>query len=107
MSDVASMEVDPVATGGPSKRARVKSQRALESEQTDRLFARARAQERAIATSMDLSHPPSSNGSNLQGGSRKPKGRRGMKKFVVEYCICKTDGEEGTPMIECGICNDW
>jgi hypothetical protein len=77
---------------GPSigrvSRTRVKSQRALESEQTNRLIARAKQEEQ-------------------KGAVVIPKKRVKKEKKVEIYCICKTPGDDGRPMIECGTCSDW
>ena len=89
-----------------SSRARIKSQRALESEQTDRLFSRAKAIERersAASSGVELAAkaPPV----KRKNGSKATKKGKGGK--VEVYCICKTDGMDERPMIECGECNDW
>lgn len=78
-------------TTGRATRTRVKSQRALESEHTNRLLARAKQEEQ-----------------NGASASALPKKRRAKQTKEVEvYCVCKSIGEDGRPMIECGTCNDW
>ncbi|KAK8854541.1 hypothetical protein IAR55_003280 [Kwoniella newhampshirensis] len=79
----------PASTTRTSGRARHKSQRALESEDTKRLIASASKEVAA----------------DSKPKSRGAKGKKKKKEEEEVYCICKqnTDG----PMIECGECNDW
>lgn len=106
MTDLLEGSQSLTEDSGRSKRARVKSQRALESEQTDRILARARAQQRAA-------DGPVASGSGSPSSSiapppiKKSRAKTKKKDEPVLYCICKTDGEDGRPMIECGICQDW
>jgi hypothetical protein len=108
---------DPPASSSSSRlssRPRVKSQRAIESEHVDRLLARAKHNARqqelqaqregsaSTATSDQLKKT-----SKGDGVGKAPK-RKGKRVKVDEvYCICKGDGEDGRPMIECGQCDDW
>lgn len=95
-----------------STRTRVKSQRALESEDSNRLLAQAKkAQLDAESGEGDVAIAESSTAAAKRtrpkkkavpgkGKSRKTKGEEEV------WCICRTS-EGDTPMIECGVCNDW
>lgn len=91
---------------GRSRRTRVKSQRALESEQTDRILARAKTQQRA-GESSTAEASTSTSAAVAPPAPKRAKGKAKKQDGQTLYCICKTDGEDGRPMIECGICNDW
>lgn len=116
------------ATGRSSSRVKVKSQRALESEDTTRLLLRAKERARAAAAAAAIGEG-SVSGSNrsaslatdsigvevdhVDGTSRKKRkvakvGKRGIKsgKEGEVWCICRS-GDGSGPMIECGECNDW
>lgn len=96
-----------------SSRTRIKSQRAIESETTQRLLAKARKVEAGI----NNSGGPTGQGSPLatstsrskrvSGSGRKTKPRNINKKQEL-YCVCKKPtSEDDGPMIECAECNDW
>ena len=96
-----------MTTSRISSRARNKSQRALESEDTNRLLAKAKALAQASAESPTGSGEAST--SKTQNGRLKDKHTRkgkAKKKQDEVWCICKTSGGN-EPMIECGVCNDW
>lgn len=119
---------DPSTAPGvrTSSRAKVKSQRALESEDTNRLLAIAKARARAeadgsaadasyastgAALSANLTAAEASTAGEGSKGRKKAtsqKGRKGSRKTRKEdvYCLCKSP-ESDRPMIECGHCNDW
>jgi hypothetical protein len=84
-----------------SSRTRVKSQRALESAYTDRLLRRAK-----VIPADPSSSSPTASGSR-KNASEVAKKRKSQPAVKEVYCICKSDGQEGKPMIECGYCNDW
>jgi hypothetical protein len=114
---------------GRSSRTRIKSQRAIESETTLRLLARARKAEAGIfniannhneetgqegdAHARSPTRGKRSLGTGTGSGSKKSKSkakakpRRSGKKEEV-YCVCKKPtSEDDGPMIECAECNDW
>jgi hypothetical protein len=94
---IESASPDPVSLNGRTSRTRVKSQRALESEHSERLLRRARV-------------IPAQSSSSLKSDAKPqvtPKKKSSGVKERRLYCICRSDGLEGTPMIECGECNDW
>jgi len=78
-----------------SSRARNKSQRQLESELTNRYF-------KAKTAPGDTPEPIAI---AVKREAKRSVKRKGKKDAV--YCICRSDGNEGRPMIECGECNDW
>lgn len=116
-----------------SSRARVKSQRAMESEDTNRLLAIAKARARAAAeagstTDADgdsfpatagddhtaVSAPEGASADAESSTAARKRGSRGGRKAATArkakqeetWCICKST-ESDRPMIECGHCNDW
>lgn len=107
------------STGGAqartSGRNKVKSQRAIESEDSARMFAAAKARQKAEAEAEAAAQAsgdvkPSSrsqNKSKSQATKGKGKAKSKPKKEEV-YCVCKkpTNDDDG-PMIECAECNDW
>ncbi len=101
MSASPSSSIAPVPIR--SSRTRIKSQRALESEFTDRLFSKGK--DKAV----EADPPPNANTNNATKMKAKGKAprKRGGKGKKEEYCICRSDGTDGRAMIECGVCSDW
>ena len=89
---------DPSTSLPRSTRTRVKSQRAIESEFADRLFSRSKDKP------IDPEREASQARPRAKGKSKAPR-KRGKKEEL--YCLCRTDGKDGRPMIECGECSDW
>lgn len=90
-------------TAARPTRTRNKSQRALEAEHLDKLMARAKAQSKDVAAVLAAE----SSSPATVAALRKPRGKARRKKEVEEYCVCKSGGDDGRAMIECGACNDW
>ena len=89
----------PSALPPRSTRTRIKSQRAIDSEFTDRLFAKPK--DKPVA-----SVPAVVEVKGKTKGKRAGPGKKKGKKDEV-YCVCRSDGADGRPMIECGVCTDW
>lgn len=99
-------DVDQVPIAGPSSgrtsgRVKNKSQRALESEDTLKLVARAR--ERARLAAEGGGPEQSASGGKRRISKREAKGKREERE---SWCLCESSESSG-PMIECGGCNDW
>jgi predicted component of type VI protein secretion system len=90
-------------TATRSVRTRNKSQRALEAEHLEKLMARAKAQSKDVAAVLAAE----SSSATVTASAKKPRVKGRKKKEVEEYCICRTSGDDGRAMIECGVCNDW
>lgn len=111
MSDLASPIAGP-STGRTSNRVKNKSQRAIESEDTQKLIARARERARLAAEGEAGSNRSGSvvtDGAPIKSGPKKvsgKKGKPGKRKEREYWCLCKSTDGSG-PMIECWECNDW
>lgn len=109
MTEIPSSAGPSTYTGRSSTRVKHKSQRAIESEDTNRLLSRARAAAAAAARGESVGAESSSTAqirdSTIMGKANKGKKGRKTKEEDV-WCICKSADGSG-PMIECGECNDW
>ncbi|RXK42269.1 hypothetical protein M231_00259 [Tremella mesenterica] len=92
-----------------SSRVKVKSERAIGFEQTNKLFAprnkEAENVQVEIATPLVKTSPKGKKKTKVKGKSTKVQ-----KKDVDEqvFCICrKPSGDDDGPMIECDQCKDW
>jgi len=94
---------EPSTSHPRSSRARVKSQRALDSEFTDRLFTRAK--DKPVNEAETSQVAKGNTKTKTKGKAPKKRGGKGKKQEV--YCVCRSDGTDGRPMIECGECTDW
>jgi hypothetical protein len=93
-----------------SARNKVKSQRAMDSEDTLRLIANVRARQKADAEAIARGEQPSPVAAEgAKSRSRKTKGKGKWKVSKEElYCVCRKPSEDDEgPMIECAECNDW
>lgn len=93
------MEAGASAPTRVSSRARNKSSRAIESEDTERLLSAARVaqKEKEASEAASESQPQESNPPKPKSGKRKVR--------VSKYCTCLEDRKG--PMIECGECLNW
>ena len=93
-----------------SSRTRVKSQRALESEVTNRILSAAKVQHDETDVT-EAGAPASKRAKGPPKGKGTRKGGKKSKDVKVEdevFCVCrKPSGDEDGPMIECEECNDW
>ena len=89
----------PSALPPRSTRTRIKSQRAIDSEFTDRLFSKPKDKLVAIVPAVD----------EVKGKTKGKRAGPGKKKGKKEdvYCLCRSNGSDERPMIECGACSDW
>lgn len=87
-----------------SARVRVKSQRAVEAETTQRLLAQARKAQVAASEIESASSKPSP--ARRKSVAKRTKVVKGRKDEL--FCVCRQPtSEDDGPMIECGECNDW
>lgn len=113
MSEEASSST-AAAPARSSGRNKVKSQRAIESEDTARMFAAVKARQKAeaeaeAAASASGGDVKPATATKSKAHTNKGKGKaKGKAKKEEVYCVCKKPtGEDDGPMIECAECNDW
>jgi hypothetical protein len=93
-----------------SGRNKIKSQRAMDSEDTARMFAAVKARQKADAEAIARGEQPAApvvHDPKVKSKSSKAKGK-GRANREELYCLCrKPSGDHDGPMIECAECNDW
>jgi hypothetical protein len=113
MTEVTSIGGSSASTqpqGRTSGRNKIKSQRAMDSEDTARMIAAVKARQKADAEAIARGEVPPSvaaeaGKSKSKSGKAKGKGKASKEEL---YCLCrKPAGDDDGPMIECAECNDW
>jgi len=109
-SSTAGTSAPVQAQARTSGRNKVKSQRAMDSEDTARMFAAVKARQKADAEAIARGEQPAApvvHESKVKSRSSKGKGKGRANKEEL-YCLCRQpSGDDDGPMIECAECNDW